>query len=133
VYRALTPAEAGPPPAAHEARTQDAPGLVLLAPPPPAPEPPEPPLPGPARLDCRGENGVSHAEVQEAQAAWAKYLGRRVEEEDEVAPGVLMAFVLVPPGQFLMGSPQAEVGRNPRKEGFDAEAQHPVRITRPGG
>jgi Protein kinase domain len=38
------------------------------------------------------------AQVRQAQEAWAKYLGREVEEEDEVASGVTMKFVLIPPG-----------------------------------
>ena len=58
-----------------------------------------------------------------AQAAWAKYLGRQVEEEDEIAPGVGMKFVLVPPGKFRMGSPDGEQGqeqgRGPARGGID--------------
>ena len=52
--------------------------------------------------------------MRRAQAAWAKYLGRQVEEEDEIAPGVRMKFVLVPPGKFLMGSPEGEAGAGAR-------------------
>jgi formylglycine-generating enzyme required for sulfatase activity len=79
---------------------------------------------GPAPLDCTGPEGVSPAEVKEAQAAWAKYLGRQVEEEVEVAPGVRMTFVLVPPGRFFMGSPWTEVGRGD-------ETLHEVTLTEP--
>jgi predicted Ser/Thr protein kinase len=82
-------------------------------------------MPPPAPLNCTGEKGVSAAEVKKAQAAWARYLGRQVEEEDEVAPGVKMAFVLVPPGKFLMGLPKGEEG------GEDDEEQHEVTLTRP--
>ena len=46
-------------------------------------------------------------------------------EEDEIAPGVGMKFVLVPPGKFLMGSPGGEQGRN------KDEVQHEVELTRP--
>jgi formylglycine-generating enzyme required for sulfatase activity len=46
--------------------------------------------------------------VRQAQEAWAKYLARNVEETVEVADGVTMTFALVPPGMFLMGSPQSE-------------------------
>jgi hypothetical protein len=67
----------------------------------------------PKPLDCTGKDGVSAADVQRAQEAWAKYLGRQVEETVEVANGVKMTFVLVPPGKFLMGSPVDEEGRNP--------------------
>jgi formylglycine-generating enzyme required for sulfatase activity len=83
-----------------------------------------PPAP-PVLLDCTGDKGVGAAEVRKAQEAWAKYLGRQVEEEDEVAPGVKMKFVLVPPGRFLMGSPKDEKGRD------DTEVQHEVEITKP--
>jgi formylglycine-generating enzyme required for sulfatase activity/WD40 repeat protein/ubiquitin-protein ligase/ribosomal protein L29 len=79
----------------------------------------------PSLLDCTGDKGVSAAAVRKAQEAWAKYLGRKVEEEDEVAPGVKMKFVLVPPGRYLMGSPKDEKGR------FDREVQHEVEITKP--
>jgi formylglycine-generating enzyme required for sulfatase activity len=48
-----------------------------------------------------------------------------VEEEDEIAPGVKMAFVLVPPGRFWMGSPEDE------KERDKDETLHEVTITQP--
>jgi formylglycine-generating enzyme required for sulfatase activity len=79
----------------------------------------------PQPLDCTGPNGVKAADVKVAQTAWAKYLGRQVEEEDEVAPGVKMTFVLIPPGKILMGSPAGETNR-----GGD-EAQHAVTLTKP--
>jgi WD40 repeat protein/formylglycine-generating enzyme required for sulfatase activity len=79
----------------------------------------------PASLDCTGAAGVSATEVRKAQAAWAKYLGRQVEEEVELAPGVEMTFVLVPPGKFLMGLPAAEQEKAPD------EVQHEVTLTRP--
>jgi formylglycine-generating enzyme required for sulfatase activity len=62
----------------------------------------------PPPLDCTAANGVSAADVRKAQEAWARFLGGSVEEEDEIAPGVKMKFVLAPPGRFIMGSPQAE-------------------------
>ena len=80
--------------------------------PPDKPSPP-PPVPlaatRPLLLDCTGEKGVSAADVRKAQEAWAKYLGRQVEEEDEIAPGVKMKFVLIPPGKFLMGTPKSGI------------------------
>src|SRR5262249_48621617 len=91
----------------------------------------------PALLDCTGEKGRTVAEVQAAQQAWAKYLGRQVEEEDEIAPGVKMKFVLVPPGKFLMGSSKSQMD-DPFRQFPDAnraiyydEVQHDVTITRP--
>jgi formylglycine-generating enzyme required for sulfatase activity len=84
----------------------------------------------PALLDCTGATGVSTADVKKAQEAWAKYLERQVEEEDEIG-GVKIKFVLVPPGKFLMGSPKTEAERNPWETKFDAEVQHEVTITWP--
>ncbi len=46
-------------------------------------------------------------------------------EEDEIAPGMKMKFVLIPPGTFQMGSPREE------KERSDDEVQHEVEITKP--
>jgi formylglycine-generating enzyme required for sulfatase activity/serine/threonine protein kinase len=79
----------------------------------------------PQPLDCTGADGVSAAEVRKAQEAWAKYLGRSVEETVEVADGVNMTFMLVPPGKFLMGSPTDEKDRDSRDE------LHQVTLTEP--
>jgi formylglycine-generating enzyme required for sulfatase activity len=95
----------------------------------------------PAPLDCTGAEGVSAADVRKAQEAWAKFLGRQVEEEVEISPGVKMTFVLVPPGKFRMGSPADEKDRDPwkrrdpwqhgEKRDWDAEALHTVTLTEP--
>lgn len=45
------------------------------------------------------------------------------EQEFEIAPGVKIVMCWIPPGDFMMGSPEDEVGR--RKD----ETQHPVTIT----
>ncbi len=66
----------------------------------------------PPPLDCTGPDGVSAADVRKAQEAWAKYLGRKVEETVKIADGVEMTFVLVPPGKFRMGSPDDEKDRD---------------------
>jgi formylglycine-generating enzyme required for sulfatase activity len=79
----------------------------------------------PALLDCTGPAGVTAAAVEQAQAAWAEHLGVQVVEEDEVEPGLMMAFVLVPPGIFLMGSAEEEQGRSAE------EVQHQVTLTQP--
>jgi formylglycine-generating enzyme required for sulfatase activity len=64
--------------------------------------------------------------ARELQQAWAKYLGRKVEETVDLGDGVRMGFVLIPPGTFSMGSPKAEKGR------FDhGEDAHEVTITKP--
>jgi formylglycine-generating enzyme required for sulfatase activity/tRNA A-37 threonylcarbamoyl transferase component Bud32 len=70
-------------------------------------------VPRPAPLDCTGPSGLSAAKVRQAQEAWAKYLGRDVEETVEIADGVKMTFVLVPPGTFRMGSQEDEKDRSP--------------------
>ena len=83
---------------------------------------------GPQPIDCTGLDGVSADVVRRAQEAWARYLGRDVEENVEIASGVTMTFVLVPPGKFLMGSPHDEVGKNGR---YPNEALHVVTLTEP--
>jgi formylglycine-generating enzyme required for sulfatase activity len=75
-------------------------------------------------LDCTGD-GLSPATVRKSQEVWAKYLGRKVEETVEVADGVKMTFVLVPPGLFHMGSPSEEKDRE------YGERQHEVKLTDP--
>jgi formylglycine-generating enzyme required for sulfatase activity len=70
---------------------------------------------------------VSAVEVRKAQEAWAKSLGRQVEETVEVADGVKMTFVLIPPGTFRMGSPGDEKGR----ARSDPETLHEVTLTEP--
>jgi formylglycine-generating enzyme required for sulfatase activity/serine/threonine protein kinase len=82
----------------------------------------------PPPLDCTGLNGVSAEVVRRAQKAWAEYLGRDVEENVEIANGVTMTFVLVPPGQFLMGSPPSEKGKNGR---YPNETLHEVILKEP--
>jgi formylglycine-generating enzyme required for sulfatase activity len=79
----------------------------------------------PEPLDCTGETGVSAADVRKAQEAWAEYYGRKVEETVEIADGVTMTFVLVPPGKFRMGSPENEADR------ASCETPHTVVLTRP--
>jgi serine/threonine protein kinase/formylglycine-generating enzyme required for sulfatase activity len=81
----------------------------------------EPPLP----LDCTGPAGVSDTEVRRSQEAWAKYMGRKVEETIDIAEGVKMTFVLVPPGNFRMGSPEGEQDRS------NGEVLHEVTLTDP--
>jgi hypothetical protein len=92
----------------------------------------------PAALDCTAKDGVSAAEVRRAQEAWAKFLGRKVEETIEIADGVKMTFVLIPPGKFRMGSPREEQdyvtktyfgGKRP--DWLDGETLHEVTLTEP--
>jgi formylglycine-generating enzyme required for sulfatase activity len=79
----------------------------------------------PPLLDCTGKDGVSARQMRQAQAAWARYLGRKVEETVEIADGVKMTFVLVPPGKFPMGSPADEKDRD------EDETLHTVTLTEP--
>jgi formylglycine-generating enzyme required for sulfatase activity len=77
----------------------------------------------PKPLDCTTAEGVSAADVKQAQQAWAEYLQLAVEEIVEIAAGVKMEFVLVPPGKFRMGSPDGDR--------FDQETLHEVTLTEP--
>jgi len=59
--------------------------------------------------------------AQGYQQAWAQYLGQPVELTNSLG----MKLVLIPPGEFMMGSSESEADRS------SDEAQHRVRITKP--
>ena len=61
-------------------------------------------------------------EAKQHQQEWADHLGVPVEFENSIG----MKMVLIPPGEFLMGSP----GSDPNAE-EDEKPQHRVRITKP--
>lgn len=76
------------------------------------------------------------------QQAWAKYLGVPVEKEDKLSGGISLKMVLIPPGEFLMGSTKQERTRwlEEAKGARDGAAigtipreapQHRVRLTSP--
>jgi formylglycine-generating enzyme required for sulfatase activity/prenyltransferase beta subunit len=65
------------------------------------------------------------AEARHYQVDYAAWAGLPVEFTNDLG----MTFVLVPPGTFLMGSPDDEPGRNPG--GYDEGPQHQVTLTRP--
>lgn len=65
------------------------------------------------------------AVASQYQQAYAKSVGLPVEFTNSLG----MKFVLVPPGTFLMGSPDDEPGRNPGE--FDEGPRHEVTITKP--
>jgi formylglycine-generating enzyme required for sulfatase activity len=76
-------------------------------------------------LDSTGPTGFSAGQTRRLQEVWARRLGRAVEETVEIAGGVKMTFVLVPPGKFLMGSPLDEEERR------GDERLHEVTLTEP--
>lgn len=73
------------------------------------------------------------------QQAWAEYLGVAVEKEITLPGGMKMTMVLIPPGEFLMGTPEEELdellraakSRNDRLILGAEGPQHTTRLTRP--
>ena len=67
-------------------------------------------------------NGASKSAAEMAQRDWAKHLGTEVQIENRIG----MKFVLIPPGEFMMGTPKDEKGRD------DNEGpRHRVKISQP--
>jgi len=64
---------------------------------------------------------LAHIQTSKALAVPERRAGE--ECEFEIAPGVKMVMCWIPPGEFLMGSPEDEEGRK------DDETQHLVKIT----
>jgi len=82
------------------------------------------------------------SQAKRHQREWADYLGVPLEREIDLPGGKKLTMVLIPPGEFLMGSTDAEQARlrEEAKAGKDGSAfsripsegpQHRVRITRP--
>ena len=63
-------------------------------------------------------------EAKRLQLAWAEYLGAPLYREVDLGGGAAMKLALIPPGSYLMGSPDGE------KDHRQDEEQHPVEITR---
>ncbi|MCA8989940.1 MAG: SUMF1/EgtB/PvdO family nonheme iron enzyme, partial [Planctomycetaceae bacterium] len=76
---------------------------------------PESEVPAVATAPFNAEQAKAH------QEAWARYLGKPIEFDNSLE----LEFSLIPPGQFVMGSPENEEGR------FTDENQVPVTITAP--
>ena len=80
-------------------------------------------------------------QAKEHQMAWAKYLGVPLEREIDLGDEVTLSLVLIPPGEFMMGSSMAErskfleearVAEDPYGiERIPGEILHRVRITSP--
>ncbi len=84
----------------------------------------------------------SAAQAKQHQQAWADYLGVPVERTVELPGGEKLAMVLIPPGEFMMGSTEEEQARFMKAakafgDEFEVEQircegpPHRVRITRP--
>ena len=58
--------------------------------------PPDAPKPAIAPFDS--------AQAKKHQQAWADYLGVAVEREIDIGDEVKLTMVLIPPGEFMMGS-----------------------------
>ena len=69
--------------------------------------------------------GMPAAEVKKAQEAWARHLGQPANKRVQVLHGVELELSLVPPGEMVMGSPEAENKDN------GAELPHEVALTKP--
>ena len=69
--------------------------------------------------------GMPAAEVKKAQEAWARHLGQPANKRVQVLHGVELELSLVPPGEMMMGSPEAENKDN------GAELPHEVALTKP--
>ena len=82
---------------------------------------------GPAKATVYTKWPVDAAEAKRRQAETAKALGVKVEQDVELAPGVKITMVLVPAGDFLMGSAAtaAEVARLAASEARYFEDEHP--------
>jgi formylglycine-generating enzyme required for sulfatase activity len=90
---------------------------------PPRPSlPPERPASPPIKLrPAMAKAPFDANQARQHQQEWADYMGQPVELEN----GIGMKFRLIPPGEFLMGSPATEWDRN------ENELQHQVRLTMP--
>jgi formylglycine-generating enzyme required for sulfatase activity len=64
------------------------------------------------------KSDVVGSAVAVGEEAYAKFKGNRAgeEREFEIAPGVTMKFCWCPAGEFVMGSPKSEEGRDSRDE-----------------
>ncbi|HPM81032.1 MAG TPA: SUMF1/EgtB/PvdO family nonheme iron enzyme [Candidatus Anammoximicrobium sp.] len=99
------------------------PGPTLSSPKTPTEEPKRefPPAP-PAQSPPRALAPFGAAEAKQHQERWAAHLNLQA----EITNSVKMKLVLIPPGEFQMGSPDSDTDA-----GSDEKPQHRVRITKP--
>lgn len=77
------------------------------------------------------------ATARSRQAAWADYLGVRAEMDVEIGEGESISFILIPPGEFLMGATEEEQRQTRNESTTDEDRSgdegplHPVQITTP--
>src|SRR5262245_11551726 len=69
----------------------------------------------------------SQATARKYQREYAERVGLPVEFTNRQG----MTFVLIPPGVFIMGSPEDEPGRYGRGHAYDETPAHEVALTRP--
>lgn len=77
--------------------------------------------PSAAKMPAELVAPFSESDANLAKLAWARFLGTDKESKNTIE----IDLVLIPPGEFMMGSPGEEIGRSP------AETLHRVRLTRP--
>ncbi len=78
-------------------------------------------------------------QAKQHQQAWADFLGLPVKKEVDVGEGVKMSFMLIPPGEFMMGSSDEEIAQvlaglkeTWRTTDIKSEGpRHRVKITKP--
>jgi formylglycine-generating enzyme required for sulfatase activity len=79
----------------------------------------------PAILICTGPKGADAGRVKSAQKEWADWLGIPVVKTLDLGGGVSLEMALVPPGKFMMGSPNEENGHQ------SDETLHEIELSRP--
>ena len=96
------------------------------------------PLPPPPSVPPTAIAPFDAANAQQHQKAWAKYLGVPTVQTNSIG----MRLTLIPPGEFMMGSPQEVIDEEMKRPKTNAQdwylnnvplegPQHRVRITRP--
>ena len=79
-----------------------------------------------ARVKVYTQWPFNAAEAKRRQRETARALGVPVEKDFELARGMRITMALIPPGKFLMGSPENEEHRD-----HDEDPQHEVTISKP--